>query len=179
MVTDGCARSLTISGSYAYIADGEGGLRIIDVSSPSSPQEVGFFDTDGEAFGVTVNGNYVYVADGDNGMYIIQNDLLVVSNDEDLSLPKSFVLHQNYPNPFNPTTTIQYHLPQRSDVQITVYDLLGREMTTLVSEYQDAGFKSVIWNATNDQGQPVSAGVYFYQVRAGDYLQTKKMILLK
>ncbi len=89
-------------------------------------------------------------------------------------IPKEFTLYQNYPNPFNPTTTIQYELPQRSDVQITIYDLLGREVTTLVSQTQDAGYKSVQWNASQ-----VSSGMYFYQIRAGNYLQTKKMVVLK
>ncbi len=103
------------------------------------------------------------------------------------SIPNKFAFNQNYPNPFNPTTTIQYELPQRSDVQITIYDLLGRKVTTLVSKIQEAGFKSVTWNATNDHGKPVSAGVYLYQIRVcdpdgvgtGKFVQTKKMVLLK
>jgi flagellar hook assembly protein FlgD len=64
-------------------------------------------------------------------------------------------------------------------VNIIIYDLLGREIRTLVNTTQDAGFKSVIWNATNNQGNPVSAGVYLYQIHAGDFVQTKKMVLLK
>ena len=80
----------------------------------------------------------------------------------------------NYPNPFNPITTIQYELPQRSDVQITIYDLLGREVTMLVSETQDAGYKSIQWNASN-----VPSGTYFYQIKTGEYVQIRKMILLK
>lgn len=83
-------------------------------------------------------------------------------------------LHKNYPNPFNPTTTIQYELPQRSDVQITIYDLLGRELTTLVSETQEAGHKYVQWDASE-----VSSGMYLYQIRAGEFVQTRKMVLLK
>ena len=80
----------------------------------------------------------------------------------------------NYPNPFNPITTIQYELPQRSAVQIAIYDLLGREVITLVSEIQDAGYQSVQWNASN-----VPSGMYFYQIRVGDQVQTKKLLLLK
>lgn len=91
-----------------------------------------------------------------------------------LHIPKEFKLFQNYPNPFNPITTIQYELPQRSDVQITIYDLLGRKVTTLLSETQNAGYKSVQWNAAS-----VPSGMYFYQIKAGDYVQTRKMILLK
>lgn len=107
------------------------------------------------------------------------SDTAVVALVDDLIHPKYYSLHQNYPNPFNPVTTIQYDLPQRSAVQITIYDLLGRKVTTLVSENQDAGYKSVIWDATNDKGQPVSAGMYFYRLQAGDYTETNKMLYLK
>jgi len=97
-----------------------------------------------------------------------------VSTVEQANQPKSFKVDQNYPNPFNPTTTISYELPQQSDVQITIYNLLGKQVTTLLSETQDAGLQSIQWNATN-----VPSGMYFYQIRAGDYVQTRKMVLLK
>jgi flagellar hook assembly protein FlgD len=64
-------------------------------------------------------------------------------------------------------------------VNITIYDMLGREVKTLVNTTQDAGFRSVIWNATNDYDKPVSAGVYFYQIKAGEFVQIRKMVLLK
>tara|TARA_B100001964_G_scaffold11718_1_gene12340 strand:+ start:229 stop:423 length:195 start_codon:yes stop_codon:yes gene_type:complete len=64
-------------------------------------------------------------------------------------------------------------------VNIIIYDMLGREVKTLVNQTQDVGFRSVIWNATNDYGKPVSAGVYLYQIEAGEFVQTKKMVLLK
>lgn len=92
----------------------------------------------------------------------------ILSLNNDQSIPSVYLLHQNHPNPFNPTTTIQYELPKRSDVQITIYDILGRKVKTLVTQTQNAGFKSVIWNAANDQGRPVGAGVYLYQFRVGD-----------
>ncbi len=88
--------------------------------------------------------------------------------------PENISVSQNYPNPFNPITTIQYVLPQRSDVQITIYDLLGKKVMTLMSEMQDAGYKTVQWDATN-----IPSGTYFYQIKAGDFVQTRKMILLK
>ena len=94
-------------------------------------------------------------------------------------IPEVFALHQNYPNPFNPITTLRYDLPEHSYVNVTVYDMLGREIRTLVNTTQDAGFKSVIWDATNDYGKPVSAGVYLYKIQAGEFVQTKKMVLLK
>ncbi len=106
-------------------------------------------------------------------------DVTDLETDEFSELPKQFELMQNYPNPFNPITTFQYDLPKQADVQIIIYDLLGRKVTTLVSEMQDAGYKSVSWNATDDKGQQVSVGMYFYQIKAGDFTQTRKMVMLK
>ena len=94
-------------------------------------------------------------------------------------LPEVFALHQNYPNPFNPITTLRYDLPENGMVNITIYDMLGREVKTLINQTQDAGYRSVIWDATNDYGKPVSAGIYLYQIQAGEYISTRKMVLLK
>ena len=98
---------------------------------------------------------------------------------QELLLPETFALHQNYPNPFNPVTTLRYDLLENAMINITIYDMLGREVKTLINQTQDSGFKSVIWDATNDYGKPVSAGVYLYQIQAGEFVQTKKMVLLK
>jgi len=94
-------------------------------------------------------------------------------------LPNEFALRQNYPNPFNPVTTLRYDIPENSHVTITIYDMLGRQVKTLINQTQDAGYKSLIWDATNDYGKPVSAGIYLYQIQAGEYISTKKMVLLK
>ena len=91
-----------------------------------------------------------------------------------VELPTRYKLVQNYPNPFNPLTNIQYELPQRSDVQVIIYNLAGREVTIIVSEVQGAGYKSIQWDAIG-----VPSGMYFYQIRAGEYVQTRKMVLLK
>ena len=93
--------------------------------------------------------------------------------------PNTFRLNQNYPNPFNPTTNLSYELSADSYVTITVYDLLGNMVRNLVSEYQSSGIKSVQWDATNEQGQSVAAGVYLYRIESGSFTNTKKMILLK
>jgi hypothetical protein len=90
-----------------------------------------------------------------------------------------FTLSQNYPNPFNPTTTLQYELPTDAQVKIRIFDILGKEVKTLVNNQQNAGFKSIQWNATNNADQPVSAGLYLYTIEAGAFRQTKKMVLLK
>jgi len=101
------------------------------------------------------------------------------STNEINQLPHAFYLYNNYPNPFNPVTTLRYGLPENGLVNITIYDMLGREVKTLINQTQDAGYKSVIWDATNDYGKTVSAGIYLYQIQAGEYISTKKMVLLK
>ena len=102
-----------------------------------------------------------------------------VSLSEARSLPNQFKIHPNYPNPFNPFTTLRYDLPEEAFVSITIYDMLGNEVKNLVSTNQSPGFKSIQWNSTNNQGEPVSAGVYLYSIEAGNFRQTKKMIFLK
>ena len=101
-------------------------------------------------------------------------------NTHDLTyLPDKHSLHQNYPNPLNPETIIPYGLAENIFVNITIYDLLGRQVKILVNQVQNAGFNSIQWNATNDYGEPVSAGIYLYQIQAGTFYQTRKMVLLR
>ena len=102
-----------------------------------------------------------------------------MSNEDEVLTSTEFILNNNYPNPFNPVTTISYKLSQAALVRMTIYDLLGRQVKTLINKTQDTGYKSVIWDATNDYGKPVSAGVYLYQIQAGNFVQSRKMVLLK
>ena len=96
------------------------------------------------------------------------------------TLPEAFALADNFPNPFNPTTTIQYALPQAADVELTVYNVVGQPVRTLVAEHQSAGHYAVEWDATNDSGHSLSSGMYFYRLQAGgEFLEAKKMLLLK
>ena len=88
-------------------------------------------------------------------------------------------LHQNYPNPFNPVTTLRYDLAKDVMVKVSIYDMNGNLVRNLIREVQTAGQRSVKWNAANQRGQPVSAGVYLYSIEADGLIQTKKMILLK
>ena len=116
---------------------------------------------------------------GDNNdvwLIKIENPLAEI---DDSFIPNIFVFHQNYPNPFNPITLLEYDLPKDELVNITIYDMKGRMVKTLINGLQTAGYKSVQWNATNDRNETVSAGVYLYSIQAGEFRQTKKMVLLK
>ncbi len=97
-----------------------------------------------------------------------------VDEEQTPEIPRQFLLSQNYPNPFNTSTTIKYNLPVVSDVTINVYSILGRKVETLVQEEQQAGYYRIVWDA-ND----VSSGMYFYRIQAGEYDETRKMVLLK
>ena len=103
----------------------------------------------------------------------------VLSAGAPAALPKKIVLSQAYPNPFNPATTISYRLLDANHVRVDIYDMVGNKVCTLVNQRQDAGTRSILWNALNDRGQPVAAGVYLYTVQAGGDWISKKMVLLK
>ncbi len=102
-----------------------------------------------------------------------------VTDDENDNRPRSFALHQNYPNPFNPTTAIEYTLRSRADVTITVFDILGRKVKTIFDQTMAAGTYTTYWDGTDINNNAVATGVYFYQIKAGDFIDTKKMLLLK
>ena len=105
-------------------------------------------------------------------------NILDIFGQESLSFI-DYKVHNNFPNPFNPITTLHYDLPEDAMVNITIYDMMGRIVSNLVSSQQNAGYKSIQWDATNDKGEPVSAGLYLYTIEAGKFRQTKKMVLLK
>ena len=110
------------------------------------------------------------------GLYFTGEQL---KNDVQNTLPQSPLLHSNFPNPFNPNTLLRYDLPQSGMVNISIHDMMGRKIKTLVNSAQSAGYKTIQWNGTNDNNKSVSAGLYLYTIQAGNFTQTKKMVLLK
>jgi hypothetical protein len=116
-----------------------------------------------------------YIAYDDSNRVIMSGRKMV----NVVAVPYEFALHQNYPNPFNPVTRINFDLPEASHVQLFIYDILGREVTSLVNEVQEPGYRSITWHGTDAFGRNVGAGMYFYSIQAGDFRQVKKMVLLK
>ena len=98
---------------------------------------------------------------------------------EDVNLPTKVKLNQNYPNPFNPITKISYEMPSDGFVRVSILDMMGREVKTLVESSQVSGMRSVTWNATDNNDQPVSAGVYLYRIQTIGITKTRKMVFLK
>ncbi len=94
-------------------------------------------------------------------------------------MPTTFALNQNYPNPFNPSTTIEFALPQRETVRLDVFDILGRQVSTLVNAEMSAGTWRVVWNGKDANGSPVATGMYIYRIQAGSFSMVKKMLMIK
>ena len=140
----------------------------LDLSSYTGSQNValvwGYVGQDGDLVGL------------DDVKLVANSSVEIKSTD---ILPKSFTIEQNFPNPFNPITTIDYYVPYDSNVKIIIYDLMGREVNTIVDDFKVIGNYRSNWNGRNDIGQIVSGGVYFYKLQSGDFTQTRKMVLMK
>ncbi|MFL3025323.1 MAG: LamG-like jellyroll fold domain-containing protein [Candidatus Neomarinimicrobiota bacterium] len=118
----------------------------------------------------------VDVTGEDRVLYVNRYDYLSTLNE---GVPEKFALHENYPNPFNPSTTLRFDLPEVRDLTITIYNMIGQKVKTFNMQSTPAGYHAVKWNATNDYGDPVGAGVYLYQLHTKDFVKTRKMVLLK
>jgi flagellar hook assembly protein FlgD len=105
--------------------------------------------------------------------------VVVVTGKSKSLLPDAFSLSQNYPNPFNPETVIKYALPEDCHVELTIYNILGQKVKTLINQSQVAGYKTVHWNGRDDEGNELASGVLFYKIKTPKYSETKKMILLR
>lgn len=161
-------RWTNVSGNHNVLAD-DGSF----TSGPVAPAPWEFTHT----FTVAGNNPYYCVPHGGpggqgmSGVVVVQN---AVSVPEDELIANKFELMQNYPNPFNPSTRISFAIPNAAFVNLKVYDAIGNEVATLLNEVKQAGIYSVDFNATD-----LTGGIYFYQIKSGSFVETKKMILLK
>lgn len=99
--------------------------------------------------------------------------------DDPIELPTEIALRQNYPNPFNPETNINFELPASQDVSLEVYNILGQNVKSLANGVYDAGYHTVSWNGTNNNGENVPSGIYFYSLKTADFSKTNKMMLIR
>ena len=147
-------------------------------------QNNGLTIIDSISFGAqTSNQSFGRIPDGHEDWSILfptpEGSNAQLGNFENDVLPSKYYIHQNFPNPFNSNTIIRYGISEDAYVILTIYDLMGREILQLVNNSQSIGNKSVKWNGLNKNGEPLSAGVYIYKIQAGNFIDTKKMILLK
>ena len=163
------------AGSYTNFVGMHGGSSqsiINDTISLYLPQDSLYFDVVFTSYtGQNNGGGFSYIRTSVNNSEL--------DMDDEYLIPDKYSLQQNFPNPFNSRTTIHYELPNQELVKIIIFNLLGHQVKRLVDGFRGAGVNSIVWDATNDHGQPVSAGIYIYQLQAGGFLQTRKMILLK
>ena len=125
---------------------------------------------------LSVNGNH---GDLKGDATLVLSDSPVKVEDPTSQIPTEFALGQNYPNPFNPETAITYQIAQPGQVILRIYNLLGQAVTTLVDERMPQGFHSVSWNGTNEAGVAVTSGVYLYRLSSGNFVETRKLTLLR
>jgi len=163
------------AGNYTNFVGMHGGSSqsiINDTISLYLPQDSLYFDVVFTSYtGQNNGGGFSYIRTSVNNSEL--------DMDDEYLIPDKYALQQNFPNPFNSRTTIHYELPKQELVQIIIFDLLGHQVKRLVDDFQGAGVNSIVWDTTNDHGQPVSAGIYIYQLQAGRILQTRKMVFLK
>jgi len=120
-----------------------------------------------------------YAVTADSMLYTATLGIVNSIGKPNAELPKKSVLFKNYPNPFNPVTAINYKLSEQNSVELSVYNLLGQKIKTLVSKQQSAGSYTIKWDGKNTAGKSVAGGVYLYRLHSGDFIQTRKMILLR
>ena len=123
---------------------------------------------------VCCNGDYISTNSDIVSVMLTVMDIASANN-----IPDSYRLHQNFPNPFNPTTQIRYELKESVSVSIDIYNVMGKHIKSLIKTKQDAGYQSIYWNTTDASGQSVPAGMYIYTIQAGEFSDTRKMVLLK
>jgi len=170
-ITDG--GNYQISVIDADIIDDGGIWNVINIANVDTDPELEVLYTSSSNYGdLFGNSSYPIVV-------LNYGPALAVDEDDFIAQPTQFVLHQNYPNPFNPVTTISYSLPYATKVNLVIYNMVGRQVVTLVNDYQQSGAREIQWNATDANGNKVSSGMYIYRLVTDSHSESRKMLLLK
>jgi len=170
-----CSYSLVVKGNYAYMSGT--GIKVIDISNPAEPVQVGYY-YNGISFGaLDVSGDLVFTED--YGLTILRFDPGMQFDDKTDDTISDYVLYDNFPNPFNPETYIRFRISEQSNVSLKIYNITGQHVKTLYTGNLEPRYYRFKWNGTNNRGQRVGSGVYIYRLQAGNFTQTKKMLLIK
>lgn len=168
------ATGICVKNSHAYVADNN--LLKIDISDPALPYIVEEYPIPGCSYSIAVSDEYLFVTTESSFLIFQDSDLLQI----DTFVPIGITLLHSYPNPFNLQTTIEYQLPINSSITLRIYDLLGREIRTLVNENQCAGCYSTIWDGKDNHGNCACTGVYYYMLKLDNgYTQSEKLLLMR
>ncbi len=153
---------------------------IIEIMSPNNETNLQYEIKDGQEWALISESGDEYILQGEGNLILTGgNSQYQLIKGGINSLPTKFALHNNYPNPFNPTTTITYDIPNESHITLTIYDLMGRSVKELMSKRVSPGNHSIVWNGTDSNNNSVASGMYLYQLKSGDFVETKKLLILK
>lgn len=186
-ITTSVVHNVEIYGNYAIVAHYSAGIRIVDISNPTVPTEVAWYDTYTNNNSANYNGCWgvykfpsgkIIASDRQKGLFVIKTNISALTEipGNATQLPEGFALSQNYPNPFNPSTKINFSIPKNSNVTLKIYSINGKEVATVINDRRDAGVYEVSFDGSK---YGLASGVYFYKLQSGDFVQTKKMILTK
>jgi hypothetical protein len=157
------------------VADGPAGMRVLDVGDGTNPTEIGYLDSYGNANAITTHGGQIIMADGDDGIYV----MAFTGIEEYVAQDELNVMFSTFPNPFKTNMTVQLASSIQEHVMIVVYDVLGTQVKEIANDVIVPGKYDYMWDATNDAGQAVPAGVYLIEVTAGSTTQTQKVIFVR
>jgi hypothetical protein len=158
-----------------YVADGPDGIRVLDIGDGTNPTEIGYLDSYGSANAIAMSNGVIIMADGDDGIYV-----MAFTGIEENQAQNAFnVRFSTFPNPFKSNMTMQLASSIQEHVKIVVYDVLGTKVRNITDQVVAPGRYDYTWDATNDAGQPVAAGIYLIEVTAGNTTQTQKVIFVQ
>ncbi len=178
------AHNVQVEGDYAYVSHYESGVAVLDIHDPNRMTFAGGYDAYPASDNADYNGTWgvyphsgsglIYLSGDNHGLLVLQFDGVTALGTEDVPSPQNFSLQANYPNPFNPSTRIGYTLARQAAVRLSVFDMSGREVAVLADGVQTRGSHVVTFKAGR-----LPSGIYFYRLRAGDHMETRRMILLR
>jgi hypothetical protein len=171
---------IKILGDTLYLGTSSMGLRILDISDFFNPIEIGYYETFGSVYEISIKNETIYLAKDDRGIVVVRNDM-ISSIEENIPevLPNKYKLSQNYPNPFNGFTTIPFELQKDGNVEISIYDVLGRKVKTLINKPYTFGKHSITWDGTNANNNIAASGIYFYKLKTNNFSEVKRLLLFQ
>jgi|GEM_PF-3232238 len=173
-------KGVAVKGQLVYMADGEAGLRIMEVKSPEQIREAASFKSGSSASRLAVSGDRVFLGDELAGVFILQTDFTLQSQAANKATSaNTFDLKPAYPNPFNPATTIRFELTSSQRIDISVYNVLGQEVRTIAAGTFESGIHQMQWHGLDNTGSRVSSGIYFLRVQSNHQVTTQRLMLLK
>lgn len=188
-ITTSIIHNIETYGNYAIIAHYSAGIRIVNISNPDSPQEVAWYDTYPSNNAESYNGCWgvymfpsgkIIASDRQTGLYVIKTNIVLTGagneTETQSAIPENYTLEQNYPNPFNPSTNIKFSVPERSFVNLSIYNSSGQKISELVNESRNKGNYEVTFDAAK---YGLSSGAYFYTLTENNFKETRKMFLIK